>query len=285
MKFSLILCTINRTEELSLLLESLKRQSFRSFELIVVDQNTHDETLELIRPYTANFSIKYLKSSPGLSKSRNVGLSEAQGDIVSFPDDDCFYSDSLLAEVAEFIDNEKFDGVCICQKNSLNNGVSLPVNSDGELTTKAAFAIGSISIFLKRAVIDSIGPFDEKLGLGASTPFIGGEDADLLVRALKAGYRIYRKNSFIVFHPAYNIDLSQADEEYKGRYKRRFIGNGAADYYIYKNHFSLPQRLRILANNCAMMVVNLMRGRKKAFKNHVYRIKGFAVTIRYFRSL
>src|SRR5208282_276228 len=47
-------------------------------------------------------AIRRLRSSPGLSHARNVGLDAATGEVLAFPDDDCRYSPSLLRQVRAF---------------------------------------------------------------------------------------------------------------------------------------------------------------------------------------
>ena len=89
MKVSLVMPTINVTTELELFLKSLKTQTYRDFELIVVDQNEGNEVFEIVKNYEEEFKIKYAKSDEkGLSLNRNRGLVLMEGEIVGFPDDD-----------------------------------------------------------------------------------------------------------------------------------------------------------------------------------------------------
>ena len=62
MKVSLVMPTINVTTELELFLKSLKTQTYRDFELIVVDQNEGNEVFEIVKNYEEEFKIKYAKS-------------------------------------------------------------------------------------------------------------------------------------------------------------------------------------------------------------------------------
>lgn len=108
MKVSLIMPTINVIDELVLFLESLARQTFKDFELVVVDQNEHDEVFKILKRYEKLFDIKYTKSEEkGLSLNRNKGLILRKGEIVGFPDDDCEYADDTLEKVVSFFERKK----------------------------------------------------------------------------------------------------------------------------------------------------------------------------------
>src|SRR5450756_1841604 len=112
MRFSLIVATLQRTTELRRLFASLERQAYRDFEVIVVDQNPDDRLLPIIGAFAAKLTIRRLTCAPGLWRARNVGLREAKGDIVSFPDDDCWYDGGLLAIVNQRLtDHPEWDGV------------------------------------------------------------------------------------------------------------------------------------------------------------------------------
>ena len=89
MKISLIMPTINTYDELDLFLKSLSIQTYKNFELIVIDQNNELNIVDLIEKYQNDFDIKYNKSYElGLSLNRTKGLFRMDGEIVGFPDDD-----------------------------------------------------------------------------------------------------------------------------------------------------------------------------------------------------
>ena len=100
MKFSLITATLGRVAEIENLLISLSKQTYKDFELILVDQNSHRFIEEIVRRYESIISIIYIRSNRrGLSYNRNIGLDVATGEIVGFPDDDCTYSKNVLEDV------------------------------------------------------------------------------------------------------------------------------------------------------------------------------------------
>jgi len=100
LKFSLVMGTLGRTQEVGRFLASLQRQIYRDFELFIVDQNPDDRLLPMIDEYRQHFRIERVISPKGLSRARNAGLTHITGDLVAFPDDDCWYPDDLLSYVA-----------------------------------------------------------------------------------------------------------------------------------------------------------------------------------------
>ena len=73
MLVSLIMPTLNRYEDIDLLMKSLQKQTYKNFELIVVDQNDNDKVKEIVDKYKEEIVIKYIKSNKlGLSYNRNT---------------------------------------------------------------------------------------------------------------------------------------------------------------------------------------------------------------------
>jgi glycosyltransferase involved in cell wall biosynthesis len=100
---SLIVATLNRVTELERLLNSLEAQSYRDFEVLVVDQNPDERLLPVLDAHDG-LTIRHLRSQRGLSRARNVGLRVAGGDIISIPDDDCWYPPDLLRNLTEWFE-------------------------------------------------------------------------------------------------------------------------------------------------------------------------------------
>lgn len=98
MRISLVLATVGRTDELSVALDSIALQSEHPAEVIVVDQNGDDRLVPIVqRAREQGLVIHHLHSQPpALSRARNVGLNAAVGDVVAFPDDDCWYEPTTL---------------------------------------------------------------------------------------------------------------------------------------------------------------------------------------------
>jgi glycosyltransferase involved in cell wall biosynthesis len=203
MKFSLILATINRTVELKRFLIALEKQSFRDFELIVVDQNNDDRLSSLLKIYD-NFPIRHIKSFPGLSHARNVGLNCVGGDIICFPDDDCWYSCDVLEKVERlFQENPHWDGLT---GRTLDEQRNPTLNRWAEKSGYIAvyqpwMRVTSPAVFLRRRLVEKVGEFDETLGVGSGTAWGSGEEIDYIVRAIKLGFHIWYEYNLEIGHP------------------------------------------------------------------------------------
>ena len=200
---SLILATIQRTEEVEYFLCKLLEQTYKEIEVILVDQNFDDRLITIIHKIKDRIPIIHINSQPGLSKARNIGLPYAKGEIIAFPDDDSWYPPDLLATIIEFFSNYlDWDGITGTASSGKNESSIWKWDRDpGRCTLTNVWQRGmSITCFLTRRVIDTIGLFDKELGLGSPTPWQSGEETDYLIRAIKAGYHIQYLPDLLVHH-------------------------------------------------------------------------------------
>ena len=113
---SVVICTFNRSAYLPRLLESLRMQKIdsRSFEILVVDNNSTDETPGVVRGLQETMrNLRYVyEPEQGLSLARNRGLREARSPLVAYVDDDAYAEPQWLASIVEaFREGERI--VCV----------------------------------------------------------------------------------------------------------------------------------------------------------------------------
>ncbi len=104
--FTIIMATYNRGYIIERALKSIVNQTFPDWECIIVDDNSTDNTSEIVSKFTSEDSrFKYIKKPPhipkGLSASRNIAIKEAKGDFILFADDDDIVHPQLLEIVYE----------------------------------------------------------------------------------------------------------------------------------------------------------------------------------------
>jgi len=90
LRFSIIVPVFNRPEEVTELLDSVSKQTFRDFEFILVEDGSSRKSDLIIEKYQAEFPVKYLdRNNQGPSLARNTGMEAASGDYFLFVDSDC----------------------------------------------------------------------------------------------------------------------------------------------------------------------------------------------------
>jgi glycosyltransferase involved in cell wall biosynthesis len=200
---SLLLCTLGRTEPLARALAHFARQTSRAFEIVVVDQNPPGHLDATLQAYRTQLSIAHVRSTPGLSHARNVGLAACRGDIIGFPDDDCWYPPELIATiVARFASHPDWD-ILMGRTLDADGRESLGrfLSGDGTIDKNNLWFTGnSNTLFVRAAAAHAIGGFDETLGVGASTVFKSGEETDFVLRILARNARAIFQHDLIVHH-------------------------------------------------------------------------------------
>ncbi|GIV00135.1 MAG: hypothetical protein KatS3mg014_1750 [Actinomycetota bacterium] len=198
---SLVVTTQGRTAELARLLASLEEQGETSIEVILVDQTgpplcgRHGELLGR----TSVARSLHLRSGPtSLSRARNLGLEHAQGRVVGFPDDDCWYPSGTLQRVAAWFG--EWSGYDLLLGGYTEPGRSNPrfLVPPCDLTPwRVVTLANSVGLFIRREEFQDL-RFAESLGAGTAFPC--GEEMDLLLRALSEGRRGRFEPSVVVYH-------------------------------------------------------------------------------------
>lgn len=206
MKISLVLATLGRSDEIRQLFDSIVQQDHSDIEVVVVDQNSDDRLIPILQAYEASFPIVHLRSLPGLSRARNVGMAAATGSVIGFPDDDAWYPAGMLARVASLFDENPgtaaYTGLCVDEHGNISAGGSGLTEMCADVNRNNVWHCGvSASIFIRRSAAKAVGDFDEKLGLGSGTPFQSGEETDFLLRAISLDYKVTFRRDLLIHHP------------------------------------------------------------------------------------
>jgi Glycosyltransferases involved in cell wall biogenesis len=255
---SLIVATKGRATPFQALLESLEAQTFRDFEVIIVDQNV-DERAGAPERDGWRFPIKYLRTptESGLSRARNSGLPHASGDIVLFPDDDCWYPADALAHAAARM------------------GDSRPTFSpDGPPTRRDATSMGASRRRPAHRSLERLHDGDRvggvlqasgsrlarglrhEIGVGAATPWQACEGQDIMLRALAQGYVCWFDPTIYGHHA--ELDINDPSMIRKGRAYARGLG------YVLKHHgYPVAAAASWVLRPCLRAGLSLARGRRQ----------------------
>jgi len=183
---SIIIPTYNRANLLPRAIKSVLNQTFKNFELIIVDDGSIDNTEQVVRNFQKEDTrIRYIwqENSGAPAKPKNTGIKNAKGKFIAFLDSDDEWLVEKLGEQIELFEksnssNLGFVGcnaVIIDKKNKKEWGYKIPRcnNVFRELLINN-FIFTSSSVVVKKEVFNKIGFFDENIKVG--------EDWDMWMR-------------------------------------------------------------------------------------------------------
>ena len=176
-KVSIIIPTYNRADLLPRTIGSVLNQTFRNFELIVVDDGSTDNTREVVKKFEEkDLRVKYIwqENSGGPAKPKNTGIKVAKGKFIAFLDDDDEWLPEKLEKQIKLFRNTSnnlaFVGCNILvieeEKNKIIKRVKMSNYSKGVFFKKLLegnFIFTSSSVLIKKEVLDKVGFFDTNL--------------------------------------------------------------------------------------------------------------------------
>jgi cellulose synthase/poly-beta-1,6-N-acetylglucosamine synthase-like glycosyltransferase len=193
MFYSIVIPTFGRPDEVKNLLESITRQEFKNFEMIIVDGSPDDILHPVITKYEPRLDLKYFhEKGLATSESRNLGCSRAKGDMLVFIDSDCIVPPDYLTRVDSFLkahpEVDAYGG-----PDAANTSFS-PLQKAVNYAMTSFFTTGGI-----RGRKNHIGKFqlrgfnmgvrhDAFIKIGGYSGMQVAEDIDLSIRLRKAGY-------------------------------------------------------------------------------------------------
>jgi len=263
-KFTVALTTYNYARLLPDALKTLAAQTFKDFELLVVDDGSTDNTEEVVERYRPQFcNFRYLKKPhAGPADTRNVAVQNARGTHIAFLDADDLWSPRYLQTVRDrFARSPQADlalsnGLRIRDDGTVLHAVfpqeievcEGTVNSAKDLFSLCTHFLPS-GMVIRKSLYDRVGPFDTRFDQGHRL----GDDVDWFIRAVTSGaycLPINRKLFLYRFHGA-NLTTRPADflEPWLKIYSEQLkCGNPDPAYEAAARSFTRNYVLRLVAH-------------------------------------
>lgn len=256
MNISLVLATLGRDWEVADFLKSLLFQTYKDFEVIVIDQNRDGKIDALLEPFKAVLDLKHIKVDfTGNARARDYGIGLAQGRIVAFPDDDCAYDKDVLEKVvAEFNRRARLAILVAGSYDFSSTRFSIGVNSRkaGYFNRFRMMGVEFTQFFDVQRVDRRQFHLDHDFGIGSK--YAGAEGFELLYRLLRAGGSAFYTPEIKIYHPDkdhYKLGTSRMlmYSTGIGAYIRKFANQHDAFilYYIVRKMFVAPMLKMLLA--------------------------------------
>lgn len=236
--FSLIIPLYNRPQEIDELLDSLTRQSYQSFEVLVIEDGSVRDARTIVEGYRGRLDIHYYeKPNEGQGFARNFGFERAKGDYFVIFDSDCLIPAEYLTCVAAFLEKEPLDAyggpdaaheTFTPVQQAISYSMTSPFTTGGIRGNKrhiGTFHPRSFNMGVSRKVWEQVGGFKlTRLG----------EDIEYSVRIQASGFRIGLIPDAVVYH--------KRRTDFRQFYKQlHFFGRARINIY---KHF--PKELKLV---------------------------------------
>lgn len=218
-RVSVVIPTYNRAKTLKRALDSVFAQTFKPFEVIVVDDGSTDLTSKLLDEYSDRVKVIYQKNS-GVSSARNIGVKNSTGDWIALLDSDDSWKRDKLKKQIEF-HRENLD-VKISQTDEFWSRDGVLVNypkkykkpfGDIFLNSIYQMVITPSSSLISREVFERVGFFDEN--------FEVCEDYEFWLRATRE-FRVGLIDEKLIIKYS-EKDLEQLSKKYWGMDRFRVL--------------------------------------------------------------
>lgn len=213
-------------------------------EIIVVDNNSEDDSCEMVKELFPDVKLIENKENSGFSKGNNIGVEQTKGEYLCILNPDTVVPEDVFENLLEFSKSKEnlgavgcklIDGtghflpeskrnvplVAVALKKLLGNSKHYYVNHLEENATGKVDVLVGAFMFLKKSVYEEVGGFDEDY-------FMYGEDIDLSYKITQAGYQNYYFGTTSVIH--FKGESTLKDKIYA----KRFYG---AMQIFYNKHF------------------------------------------------
>ena len=216
---SIILPTYNHAKFLKKAIESVINQSYIHWELIIIDNNSTDETFEIVNTYS-DLRIRYAKihNNGVIAASRNHGIRLSNGSWIAFIDSDDWWTNNKLCKSVEYINANKFDliyhDLFLVYKPNQNSFKKLarsrslyfPIFED--LLLKGNGILNS-SVLVRKDILQGVGL------ISCDTNKITWEDYDCWLRISNKTNRFYHIKETLGYYWAAGGNMTNPDQDLK----------------------------------------------------------------------
>ena len=210
--FSIIVPVYNRPDEVDELLESLSKQTFKDFEVVIVEDGSSILSEKISLNYMGPLNLKYYyKENTGPGLSRNFGMQKARGNYFIILDSDVVIPENYMQIVYDTLQKEYVDAF-----GGPDEAASdfTPVQKAINYAMTSWLTTGGIRG--KGQKIDKFYPRSFNMGISKEvfeqtdgfSPMRYGEDIDLSIRIMKAGFKTKLVPEAFVYHKRRNDWLS-----------------------------------------------------------------------------
>lgn len=265
MKFSIVIPLYNKGKSVKKTIESVLDQIFTDFELIIVNDGSTDNSIDVVNTFTDPRITIINKENGGVSSARNVGIKKTKGDYVVFLDADDLWSEYHLIEldylINKYQDKKVFSTSYTNNIECLNSYINQNENKDyivddyfESIISKSI--ICSITVAVKRECFSTVGYFNENLKRG--------EDIDMWCRLAKV-YDVVKSNRITAVY--------RLDAEERNCVGISDLNSSVIFYYDLKKSNSKSEKKYYIITISRQLIVLLINFQIKSFVKLLFRYR------------
>lgn len=186
---SLIITTKNEDAVIENLLKSILNQTYQNIEIVLVDNHSSDQTLNIVRKYK---QVKVYQKGPERSAQRNFGASKAKGDFLFFLDADMELTPKVVEDCVEEIYQEEAEGIVVPEESKWTNFWGEVKAYERSFYSEKGDPVTDAARFFSKEIFNKVGGYDETI--------TGPEDWDLPDRVRESGFKTGRSTEKIYHH-------------------------------------------------------------------------------------
>jgi glycosyltransferase involved in cell wall biosynthesis len=167
---SVIIPTFNRARRVVRAITSVLYQTYRDFEIIVVDDGSTDDTYERITPLLSHIKFLTHRKNSGVSTARNTGIRASRSPLIAFLDSDDYWLPEKLAVQVDFFNRYPETLACQTEELWIRNERRINPRKKHQKPSGDIFVpslklclVSPSAVMLRRSLLDEVGLFDPDL--------------------------------------------------------------------------------------------------------------------------
>ena len=198
---SILVVTWNRKKDILVTVQSIYEQTYKNFEIIVVDNGSDDGTTDALSSFQPEIVLVALDRNIGVTAGRNVGIRIARGEIILCLDSDASLGRDTIQNIVRKFEEDQDVGVINSKilnayTHKFDSFAGWAYNEKTRAKSEQEFYSHNFSeggCAIRKRVFERVGLFWERL-------FFGREGEEFSLRVLDAGYKILYYPSAVVYH-------------------------------------------------------------------------------------
>lgn len=224
---SIIVVNWNTVDYIQKCLDSIYAQKYNNFEVIVVDNASSDDSVELIKKNFSKVQLIQNNDNLGFAEGNNIGIKHSRGEIIALINPDAVIEKEWLSTIVKVLQSSDKIGAAVgkifyleeqCDKNAvfctwskIDACSAMPYNFNGNEPFSNVDYLSGAAMIVKKDVI-------EKIGLLDADYFLYFDETDWCARMIRAGYDLTYTPYALVWH---KVSASISDSDKKIYYMER----------------------------------------------------------------